>query len=134
MEVTKLEQFERAAKQITSVQKLRRAGNEPLERNAEKAPAFKELLRSQLEKHSGVRFSRHVQERIQKRQIDLDAGQVERIAQAMQLAGRKGIRDSLVLLERTAFIVNVPSRTVVTALDQSSSQKVFSNIDGAVIL
>ena len=37
-------------------------------------------------------------------------------------------------VDSLAFIVNVPSRTVVTAMDQNESENnVFTNIDGAVI-
>ena len=46
-----------------------------------------------------------------------------------------GIRESLVILDSLAFIVNVPSKTVVTAMDQSESESnIFTNIDGAVIV
>ena len=50
-------------------------------------------------------------------------------------AGEKGIKDSLVLVDKMAFIVNVPSQTVVTAMDQdeATDSNVFTNIDGAVI-
>ena len=38
-------------------------------------------------------------------------------------------------LDSLAFIVNVPSKTVVTAMDQSESESnIFTNIDGAVIV
>ena len=38
------------------------------------------------------------------------------------------------MIDNLAFIVNTPSSTVVTAIDANESDnKVFSNIDGAVI-
>ena len=47
----------------------------------------------------------------------------------------KGIKDSLILVDQLAFIVNVPSSTVVTAMDQTENKSnVFTNIDGAVIV
>ena len=50
------------------------------------------------------------------------------------MAEKKGIKESLVVVDSLAFIVNVPSRTVVTAMDQNESENnVFTNIDGAVI-
>ena len=53
----------------------------------------------------------------------------------MEKANAKGIKDSLVLIDKLAFIVNVPSNTVVTAMDQSeTSENIFTNIDGAVIV
>ena len=52
-----------------------------------------------------------------------------------QQAKEKGINESLVLVDSLAFIVNVPSRTVVTAMDQTETKSnVFTNIDGAVIM
>ena len=49
-------------------------------------------------------------------------------------AGEKGIKDSLILIDQLAFIVNVPNNTVVTAMDQTENKSnVFTNIDGAVI-
>ena len=47
----------------------------------------------------------------------------------------KGIKDSLMIMDQLAFIVNVPNSTVVTAIDSSvSDEQVFTNIDGAVIV
>jgi flagellar operon protein len=53
----------------------------------------------------------------------------------MEQASKKGIQDSLILVDSLAFIVNVPNRTVVTAMDQTETtdNNVFTNIDGAVI-
>ena len=49
-------------------------------------------------------------------------------------AAAKGGRDSLVLVDGTAFVVSVPNRTVVTAVDQAHMRdQVFTNIDSAVI-
>ena len=48
---------------------------------------------------------------------------------------RKGVNESLVLVDNLAFIVNVPNKTVVTAMDQEETNaNVFTNIDGAVIM
>ena len=50
-------------------------------------------------------------------------------------AGQKGIRDSLVIVDDLAFIVNVPNKTVVTAMDsRETEENVFTNINGAVIM
>ena len=39
------------------------------------------------------------------------------------------------ILDSLAFIVNVPNKTVVTAMDQSESgDNIYTNIDGAVIV
>ena len=45
------------------------------------------------------------------------------------------LRESLVIMDDLAFIVNTKSKTVVTAMDQNNSEdNIFTNIDGAVII
>lgn len=94
-------------------------------------------FRSVLEQASGkreVHFSKHAEQRLGNRNIELTPDQKDRLNTAAQQADEKGIRDSLVLVDSLAFIVNVPSRTVITALDQNEAQNnIFTNIDGAVI-
>ena len=72
--------------------------------------------------------------RLADRNIELTVDQMERLAEGAQKAGVKGIRDSLVMVDNLAFIVNVPNSTVVTAMDQNQAdENIFTNIDGAVI-
>ena len=81
-----------------------------------------------------VRFSKHAMNRLSLRNIELTSEQMDRLNQGKIEAGEKGIKDSLILIDQLAFIVNVPSSTVVTAMDQTENKSnVFTNIDGAVI-
>jgi flagellar operon protein len=45
----------------------------------------------------------------------------------------KGIKESLIRVDDVAVIVNVGNNTVITAVDESED-RVFTNIDGAVIV
>ena len=84
---------------------------------------------------SEIRFSKHATNRLASRQIELDNQMVARLEDGMQRASEKGIKDSLVIMDQLAFIVNIPSNTVVTAMDQTESKEnIFTNIDGAVIV
>ena len=81
-----------------------------------------------------VKFSKHALNRLSMRNIELTQNQMERLSRGKAEAGEKGIKDSLILVDQLAFIVNVPSGTVVTAMDQTENKSnVFTNIDGAVI-
>lgn len=61
--------------------------------------------------------------------------QMERLNNGARKAGQKGIKDSLVIVDKLAFIVNVPNNTVVTAMDSTeTTDNVFTNINGAVIM
>ncbi len=81
-----------------------------------------------------VKFSKHAVNRLNDRNISLSENQMQRLNQGARQAGEKGIKDSLILVDQLAFIVNVPNHTVVTAMDQTeNNSNVFTNIDGAVI-
>ncbi len=82
----------------------------------------------------GLKFSKHATNRLNDRSIELTNDQMTRLYQGAKEAGEKGIKDSLILVDQLAFIVNVPNKTVVTAMDQTETKSnVFTNIDGAVI-
>lgn len=81
---------------------------------------------------AGLRFSKHANERLQSRQIDLSTEQVKRLEAGAAKAGEKGIVESLVMVDDYAFIVNTRNRIVVTAVT-GNEDRVFTNIDGAVI-
>ena len=81
-----------------------------------------------------LRFSKHAMNRLQDRNISLSDEQMQRLMTGKIEASEKGIKDSLILVDQLAFIVNVPNNTVVTAMDQTENKSnVFTNIDGAVI-
>ncbi|MCL2579663.1 MAG: flagellar protein [Oscillospiraceae bacterium] len=80
-------------------------------------------------------FSKHAQARVEQRGVELTPEDIERLGQAISLAEEKGINASLIYLGDTAFIVNIPSKVVVTVVDSEQPEpNVFTNIDGAVIL
>ncbi|WEK56185.1 MAG: flagellar biosynthesis protein [Candidatus Cohnella colombiensis] len=88
-----------------------------------------------LEQQQELKFSIHAQQRLQQRGIELQADQLQRISSAIDQAGAKGAKDSLVLFRDIAMIVNVPNRIVVTAMDgQSMKEHIFTQIDSAVVV
>ncbi len=82
-----------------------------------------------------LRFSKHAAGRLSDRGIELSESQMERLNDGVRRAEQKGIKDSLVIVDELAFIVNVPNNTVVTAMDSTQTDdNVFTNINGAVIM
>ncbi len=98
--------------------------------------SFQEILESSQARAEGkVKFSKHAAGRLADRNIELTSSQMERLQEGTQKAQQKGIRESLVIVDQLAFIVNVPNQTVVTAMSQNeTAENVFTNIDGAVII
>lgn len=96
---------------------------------------FAEIFNRSLQQKQQLTFSKHALQRMDSRQISVSPQLVSQISQAVENARSKGIRDALILKGQTAFIVNVPSGTVVTTMNgQEMTGTVFTNIDGAVIL
>lgn len=97
--------------------------------------SFQEVLQKKVLAEDNLRFSKHASTRLRQRGIDLTDGQLERLMDGTRKAGQKGIRDSLVIVDELAFIVNIPNSTVVTAMDSKDAvENIFTNIDGAVII
>ncbi len=106
-------------------------------RSAGSAPTGGPSFADALNKANGsepLHFSRHALERVQRRGINLDPSTLTRLHEGVGRAAGKGSRDSVVLVDGTAFVVSVPNRTVVTAVGaQNMREHVFTNVDSAVI-
>lgn len=108
-------------------------GNTPVKTTDGKS--FQEILESTQSSSREVRFSKHAAQRLSNRNIELTENQKERLQAGTAKASQKGIRESLVLVDQLAFIVNIPNNTVVTAMQQNETdENIFTNIDGAVII
>lgn len=121
--------------QFSSIEQLT---DQYLNRNKSKSSSndglsFEEVLKQK--QQTGLKFSKHAVSRLDQRNINLSADQNARLEKGVSEAENKGVNESLVLVDDLAFIVNVPNRTVVTAMDQTETRSnVFTNIDGAVIM
>ncbi len=101
--------------------------------------SFQEILRQKsfqkTTQAEGLKFSKHAAGRLADRNIELSESQLERLSDGARKAERKGIKDSLVIVDELAFIVSVPNKTVITAMDSTQAdENVFTNINGAVIM
>lgn len=100
----------------------------PRPRPAE-GPSFAEAL-SEVQ---NLKFSSHAQKRLQTRNIALSDEGISRLAGAIDKAEKRGGKESLVLVDDLAFIVNVKERLVITAMDANHrGEGVFTQIDSVV--
>lgn len=84
---------------------------------------------------SELKFTKHAGERLADRNISLTSEQLSRLEDGARKASVKGIKESLVLMDGLAFIVNTKNKTVITAMNQSGTEEnIYTNIDGAVII
>lgn len=100
-----------------------------LTRQAQPQQSFASTLES-----AQLQFSNHAQNRINHREINLSPDGMNRLNAAVEKAAQKGGRESLVLMDDLAFIVNVPERKVVTAMNTTGDREnVFTAIDSVVL-
>ena len=118
-----------AGLQIAGLQATGRAAGGPAA--VASAPEdFRRVLQEKLD----MSISKHAFRRFESRDIRLSDGEIEKLNHAAEKARSKGARDSLILLDRMAFVVNVQSKTMVTAMTRESvKDNVFTNIDSTVI-
>lgn len=103
--------------------------------SGEQTSSFAEILKNQQRQTAQISFSKHAQNRIIDRGIELGDAKLERLSKGMRLAEEKGLDDTLILIDKTAFIVSVKNGTVVTTLGGDDlNGSVFTNIDGTVII
>jgi flagellar operon protein len=101
------------------------------------APGFDRLLSTKLRPSAeagALRWSAHAVQRLSQREIAITPEMQQRLEGAVDRLAAKGGRESVVLLDRMAFVVSVQNRTVITAVDQAGMRdQVFTNIDSAVL-
>ena len=87
------------------------------------------------ERQKAVIFSQHAVQRLHERGIAFTEGDLAQLDATIDKMAAKGARESLICLKDAALIVNVPNRTVITAMDGTSAREtIFTNIDSAAIL
>ncbi len=108
------------------------------EENREGNLSFQEILKSKQKAAEPntceLKFSKHADNRLAERKICLSENQMQRLYDGTEKAKAKGIKESLVMVDDYAFIVNIKNNIVVTAMNREESDTVITNIDGAVII
>lgn len=77
-----------------------------------------------------LRISAHAQKRLDERNIAMNASLENSLNSALNELSAKGARDSLVITGEGAFLVNVPNRTMITAMGLDEMRDgIVTNID-----
>ena len=109
------------------------AGMRTAQQSALQGASFADVLKAKTNADA-LKFSAHAQTRIKSRGIDVSPQMMDKLTNAVDTAQQKGSKNSLVLFSNAAFIVNIPNRTVVTAMDgENIRENIFTNIDSTVL-
>jgi flagellar operon protein len=97
--------------------------------------SFEETLRKLQEATDDLQVSAHARQRIEERGISLEGAERQALMEGFEKLDSKGANDALMLRDDAAFVVNVPNRTIITALDRTEMQdRTFTQIDSALLL
>ena len=82
-----------------------------------------------------ISFSSHATKRLEERNITIDGNEFVKLKGALAKLRDKGGKESLVVTENAAYIMDVDKGRVVTALDRDNlSENVFTKIDSTVFM
>ena len=88
-----------------------------------------------LDASGALKFSNHAIDRMRSRGIQYSPNEMGAIEKAITSARAKGAKETLVLNDKSAMIVNIKNNTVVTVMDKAAlKENVFTNIDSTVII
>lgn len=93
--------------------------------------SFQDVLKQVEQGASSLRVSAHAATRMQQRGLQLSAADWDKVGAAVDKAQQKGARDAYVMYGDAGFVVNVPNKTVVTAM-LSREEHVVTNIDSVI--
>ncbi|MYL48691.1 flagellar protein [Halobacillus litoralis] len=88
-----------------------------------------------LQEAKEIKVSKHAMERMRHRKIEISEQTWTKIGEKMTEASKKGVDQSLVVLNDVALVVSSKNRTVVTAMDRNETQsQIFTNINGTIFV
>jgi flagellar operon protein len=97
--------------------------------------SFSAQLQAAIQLNTKLIVSKHAQERLKQRNINITGENWKTIEEKVSEAKRMGVTDSLVLLPNAALIVSAKNQTVITVLDRKeATSQIFTNINGTIVL
>lgn len=109
------------------------------QRSTHNLETFNNFLKNKLDqgntKETGVKLSGHAMKRLEERNLTMDGNEFLRIKDGIDKLKEKGGKDSLIVTNQAAYIVDVDNQTVVTAMDKEDmAENVFTKIDSTLFI
>lgn len=101
----------------------------------EETKVQKESFKDILSTFDKIKISKHAKQRMAERDIKISIKQWNDIETKMKEAKKKGVTDSLVVMDHATLLVSTKNNTVVTALNHDeASSRIFTNINGTILI
>lgn len=82
-----------------------------------------------------IKVTKHAQLRLQSRELQLSESEIEKVAQAMDDAAQKGVKEAVIVIDERLLVASVANRTIITAANKTDIQaKIITKIDGAIFI
>ncbi|WP_034331987.1 TIGR02530 family flagellar biosynthesis protein [Bacillus sp. J37] len=105
-----------------------------MQKSIPKQSQFKEYLSNEINDKQ-LKISKHANERLNQRHITISEADWSLIENKIYEASQMGVKDSLVLVNEAALIINAQNNTVITAMDREEAKtQIFTNINGTIIM
>ena len=99
---------------------------------------FKNVLKNEIEKRDdaqGIQLSLHAAQRIKDRKLEMDNEEFVKLKEGINRLKNKGGRESLIITEKAAYIVDIDRNKIVTAIDKNNlGENVFTKIDSTLVI
>jgi len=96
---------------------------------------FADILGKRIEESNLVSFSAHAVKRLEERALQISPNEIERLNDGVKQLDAKGSKNSLVMVDDTAFVVSIRNKTVITAIDKNlAGNNLFTNIDSVAFV
>ena len=99
---------------------------------------FNNILKDEIGKRNseqGIHLSLHAARRIRDRQLEVDNEEYVKLREGIDRLRDKGGRESLIVTDRAAYIVDVDKNKIVTAIDKNNlGENVFTKIDSTLFI
>ena len=106
----------------------------PLNRPVSNEGSFNQLFQEKLIE-ADLQYSKHADFKMKSMGIIKNKDFEDQLQVATGKARAKNIKEGLILKEDYGFVVSVKNNTVITVVDlKDKNDKIFTNIDGAVII
>ena len=99
-------------------------------------PDFEKVLKNHFkQEEEGLKISKHAAKRMEQRNINMDSAEFLKLMQATEELKAKGSRDSLIITDKAAYIVDVKNNTLVTTLEKGNmDDNIVTNIDSTMFV
>lgn len=103
--------------------------------NRKNSTSFENILKNEIKKDVDFTISNHAAKRLESRNIKLSKLDMENINKGINMAKKKGSKDSVIIYKDIALVTSIKNRTIITAVNKNESKNnIFTNIDSIVML